>query len=272
MKIAVYEGRLIFDESVKLSTGSSVLDSGTGTDKGYPRSLTALTGKNQTGAWVMDLAESVPSSVELYGSDVSSYHFPRAHPANVHFVEASSTKFPEDWTGKFDVVNQRLLVAALRTEEWPVVLSDVLRVLKPGGYAQFAEMDCKETFVNGGPACRRYLELCEKIYEKQRLFLDVAQQIPHILEEAGFTGIVSEKKLGGVGDSLGKIGKMGAAILGAVRNPGTATVLVKAGVIEKDELAQLVASLEDEFETAEGIQLVYRMVCARKPAHIDLSR
>lgn len=122
----------------------------------------------------MDLAKSVPSSVELYGSDVSSYHFPRAHPANVHFVEASSTKFPEDWTGKFDIVDQRLLVAALRTEEWPVVLSDDLRVLKPGGYAQFAEMDCEEMFVNGGPACRRYLELCEKIYEKQGLFLDAA--------------------------------------------------------------------------------------------------
>lgn len=66
---------------------------------------------------------------------------------------------------------------------------------------------------------------------------------------------------------------MGAAsILGAVRNPETATVLVKAGVIETDELAQLVASLEDEFEKAEGTQLVYRMVCTRKPAHIDLSR
>lgn len=252
----------------KLSISSSVLDSGTGTGKRYPRSLTALTGENQTGAWVMDLAKSVPSSVELYGSDVSSYHFSRAHPANVHFVEASSTKFPKDWTGKFDIVDQRLLVAALRTEEWPVVLSDVLRVLKPGGYAQFAEMDCKEMFVNGGPACRRYLELCEKIYEKQGLFLDAAQQMPHILEEAGFTGIVSEKKLGGVGDSWVKIGKMGA-----VRNPGTATVLVKAGVIAKDELAQLVASLEDGFEKAEGTQLVYCMVCARKPAHIsNLSR
>lgn len=43
----------------KLSIGSSVLDSGTGTGKRYPRSLTALT--DQTGAWVIDLAKSVPS-------------------------------------------------------------------------------------------------------------------------------------------------------------------------------------------------------------------
>lgn len=221
----------------------------------------------------MDVARGVSPSIKLYGSDVSAYHFPRAHPTNVHFVEALSTNFPEDWTGKFDVVNQRLLVAALRTEEWPVVFSEVLRVLKPGGYAQFAEMDCKVMFVNGGPACRRYLELCEKMYEKQGLFLDAAQQIPRMLEEAGFSEIVSEKKLGGAGDSWGELGKMGAAsILGAVRNPGTATVLVKAGVIEKDELAQLVTSLEDEFERAEGTQLVYRMVCARKPAHVDFSR
>jgi len=134
VKITVYEGRLIFDESIKLGPGSAVLDSGTG-----------------TGAWIMDLAQSVPSSLELYGSDVSAYHFPQTHPANVHFVEASSTNFSEEWTGKFDVVNQHLLVPALLAKEWPVVLSEVLRVLKPGGYAQFAESDLPIMFVNGGP-------------------------------------------------------------------------------------------------------------------------
>ena len=33
LKLMVYDGRLIFDESVKLSPGSSVLDSGTGSGK-----------------------------------------------------------------------------------------------------------------------------------------------------------------------------------------------------------------------------------------------
>jgi len=250
VKITVYEGRLIFDESIKLGPDSAVLDSGTG-----------------TGAWVMDLAQSVPSSleVELYGSDVSAYHFPQTHPANVHFVEASSTSFPEEWTGKFDVVNQRLLVAALLTNEWPVALSEVLRVLKPGGYAQFAEMDCKIMFVNGGPACRRYQGLVEKVYEKQGFFLDAAQQIPRMMEDVGFTETVSEKKLGGIGDSWGGMGKMGTeSILGAIRNTGAA--LIKSGVIGKDELDWLIANLEDELEKAEGTQLVYRMICARKPA------
>ena len=33
LKLMVYDGRLIFDESVKLSPGSTVLDSGTGSGK-----------------------------------------------------------------------------------------------------------------------------------------------------------------------------------------------------------------------------------------------
>lgn len=212
----------------------------------------------------MDLAKSVPSSVELYGSDVAADNFPQAYPANVHFIEASSTAFPEEWTGKFDFVNQRMLMGALLSEEWPVVLSEVLRVLKPGGHAQFAELDVPIMFVNGGPTCRRYLDLVEKVYEKHGFLFDAAQKIPQMLQSVGFTEIISEKKLGGIGASWGKIGKMGVtSILGAMKNSGPA--VIKTGVMTEDEHAQFLASIEDEFEKVEGTQMVYRMICARKP-------
>lgn len=212
----------------------------------------------------MDLAKSIPSSVELYGSDVAADNFPQAYPANVHFIEASSTGFPEEWSGKFDFVNQRMLMGALLSEEWPVVLAEVLRVLKPGGHAQFAELDVPIMFVNGGPTCRRYLDPVEKVYKKHGFLFDAAQRIPQMLQDVGFTEIISEKKLGGIGASWGKIGKMGVtSILGAMKNSGPA--VLRTGVMTEDEHAQFLASIEDEFEKVEGMQMVYRMVCARKP-------
>jgi len=86
-----------------------------------------------------------------------------------------------------------------------------------------------------------------------------------MLQDAGFTDIVSEKKLGGIGASWGKIGKMGVtSILGVITNSGPA--VIKTGVFTEDEYAQILAGFEDEFEKVEGTQVAYRMVCARKPA------
>lgn len=118
------------------------------------------------GVWILDLANNVPSSVQLFGSDVSTSDFPESYPKNVHFFEASSTEFPEEWTGKFDFVNQRLLFTALLKEEW-------------------------------------------------------------------------------------------------IKSAGSA--VIKAGLMDEDGFARMLAGIEDELAKIEGTQMAYRMVCARKP-------
>lgn len=39
----------------------------------------------------------------------------------------------------FDFVNMRLLVYALRAEEWPMAIQEVIRVVRPGGMIQLYE-------------------------------------------------------------------------------------------------------------------------------------
>lgn len=215
------------------------------------------------GSWLMDLAEEVPPSVELYGSDVSSNNFPQTYYSNVHFLEASATQLPPEWTGKFDVVNQRMLLGALRAGEWPIALTEIMRVLKPGGCVQFAELDLPNCIM-AGPAVRRFRDLSFPFYEKLGLLIDAGQRIPRMAKEAGFVEITSEKKYGPAGKSWGKMGELGVLSNGgAVKNIGPA--MVKLGVMTEEEFVQLYSSLLDEFETMEGTRYVYRMVCARKP-------
>lgn len=43
----------------------------------------------------------------------------------------------------FDFVHMRLFVAALKVEEWPLAIKELVRVTKPGGYFQMVELDMK---------------------------------------------------------------------------------------------------------------------------------
>ncbi|KAH9841078.1 uncharacterized protein C8Q71DRAFT_743255 [Rhodofomes roseus] len=43
-------------------------------------------------------------------------------------------------TGRFKLVHQRLLIAALRSWEWTVALREIFRVLQPGGWVQLGEV------------------------------------------------------------------------------------------------------------------------------------
>ena len=215
----------------------------------------------------MDLVKDVPPSVELHGCDVSSRNFPKTHPPNIHLHEFSCTQLPKEWTGKFDVVNQKMLLGALLSTEWPTALSEIMRVLKPGGYVQFVELDLHNS-VMGSPAVHRFSELSIPFYEKLGLMMDVSQRLPRMARDAGFVEVIAEKKYGPVGKSWGKMGELGALTNGgAVKNITPA--MVKAGVMTEEEAIKLHSDLIDEFETMDGLRYVYRIICARKPLHDD---
>ena len=154
-------------------------------------------------------------------------------------------------------------MGALLANEWPLVLSEIMRVLKPGGYIQFAEMDLLN-LVMAGPATLRFRDLSVPFYEKLGLMLDAAQQLPRMASEVGFVNISSEKKYGATGKSWGKLGELGTESNGdAIKNIGPK--MVKVGIMTEEEFTQIYAGAVNEFEMKEGTRFVYRMICAQKP-------
>lgn len=100
------------------------------------------------GFWLRDLPRQLPSHhLELYGVDIGSDLFPAPDESAIHKVELRShdvrTPFPHswDWSSKFDVINQRLLIWGIQSAEWPRVISNLVASLKPGGYIQLVEAE-----------------------------------------------------------------------------------------------------------------------------------
>ena len=85
---------------------------------------------------------TVPKTVQLYGIDPCTKFFPSSvsRIPNMHFLPHSVTDLPASWTNRFNFVNQRLLLAALTNADWTRALSELHRVLAPGGHIQLGEV------------------------------------------------------------------------------------------------------------------------------------
>ncbi|ORZ03281.1 S-adenosyl-L-methionine-dependent methyltransferase [Syncephalastrum racemosum] len=90
------------------------------------------------GTWLMDVATEYPNC-ECVGVDMVDVFPTDIRPSNVKFqVGDVMQRLPfEDDT--FDFIHVRLMLVALKKEEWEPMLREVLRVLKPGGCAQSVE-------------------------------------------------------------------------------------------------------------------------------------
>ncbi|KLO12992.1 S-adenosyl-L-methionine-dependent methyltransferase [Schizopora paradoxa] len=242
---AVCGQRLVLDENVVLADGDCVLDSGTG-----------------TGAWAMDFATKTSQAVQICAFDISPANFPSEHPPNIHFTVASVTSLPSGWSAKFDLVNQRLLFTALLAKEWPVALSEIYRVLKPGGVVQLLEIDSRFP-VPEAPAVVQIRDIMCNVADKNGLQLGVADNLVSFLESAGFVDIASEKKCLPLGRSFGEVGLQGAfALAGGLRN--MVVPIVKSGVSTEEEFMSLIGRAEEEWDV-HGVQFACLVAVARKP-------
>lgn len=77
----------------------------------------------------------------IIGADMSDMFPTTIRPENVKFElynVLNGLPYPDD---TFDFVHMRLMIIAFRENEWPFVLKEIYRVLKPGGLVQLMESD-----------------------------------------------------------------------------------------------------------------------------------
>ncbi|KAF9058993.1 S-adenosyl-L-methionine-dependent methyltransferase, partial [Rhodocollybia butyracea] len=166
----LFNGQLICVPDISLDPGDEVLESATG-----------------TGIWLLDVAQDVHPSVSLTGIDISQRLFPTQHPQNVTFAVHTVTSLPESWSNKFKLVNQRLINGALTREQWGMALSELYRVLKPGGWIQLLESSPEAT-LSSGPM-KRYADAIAAVFVNKRFASDLNETLGQRLKDAGFVNV-----------------------------------------------------------------------------------
>ena len=143
-----------------------------------------------TAMWLIDVARQNPG-VQLDGLDIDLKQAPHPQwllPSNITLRTWNIFENPpSDLVGKYDFVHVRLLVLVIEGDKPQNVIRNIAKLLKPGGYLQWDELDCVNMHVKKvessvqAPALDKLREMS---YAGGRH--DWTLHIPQFLAEGGF--------------------------------------------------------------------------------------
>lgn len=82
--------------------------------------------------WLRELARAVPATCQLDGFDLFDTMFSRDQlPGNIEFYHQNILEpFPEEFRGNYDVINVRVMVVALSSDEWEPAVRNLITLLR----------------------------------------------------------------------------------------------------------------------------------------------
>lgn len=131
-----------------------------------------------TGIWLLQVADVLPAA-KIVGFDISPEQF-RDKSISLEIIDIRQP-IPARFQSQFDVVHLRLLLGGLIPNDWAIVASNALKLLRPGGWIQWTEISPgRMTFVSLVPGG------ASKVIHSHRILREttrLAQQQGHWLDE-----------------------------------------------------------------------------------------
>ncbi|KAG1042410.1 hypothetical protein G6F43_011913 [Rhizopus delemar] len=112
-----------------------------------------------SGSWIMDMITDYPNCT-YHGCDIVDTTNKILKIDQFTFSQGNVAQKLPYADNTFDFVHMRLLVAALREDEWPMAIGELVRVTKSGGMIQLTET---EPVLNKDPssAFYKFIDACE---------------------------------------------------------------------------------------------------------------
>ncbi|CAG8690218.1 3952_t:CDS:2 [Cetraspora pellucida] len=224
--------------------GAKVLDVGTG-----------------AGSWLLEMATNYPKA-KFIGIDISPVQPDFIKPKNTEFIEANVLEPLPFKDNTFDFIFQRILYVGIPGKNWPSVVNELVRVLKPGGYIELMECDFQYNIM--GPATKRLINGILLMFDERGLDPTVCYKLRGFLEEHDqLHNVHCEIKKTFDGNDGKKLCKL------AQENYTTALVTMKAklmSIIEasSDEYDELVKTMGNELIEFESFNPRVRVYAQKK--------
>lgn len=220
--------------------------------------------KPLAGVWLDDVSSLVAPSAVLHGFDVNDRMFPPIRPKNVSLSLNSMTNLPEEWTGRFDFINQRFLIAALTHKDWIDAIANLTRVLHPGGWIQLME----PVMWRAGPVTAKHVKLLQALFDARGFDLEIHERLPQLLLKEGYVNIQTEYHQVPLGKWKGEISERGRDVFMGTFRGMRGPILLSGGlgiVDGEEQLNKLLDDMEAEWDNTEGSELTMCVVYAQKP-------
>jgi len=197
-----------------------------------------------TGLWAYELCAEFPEA-QVVGLDLVPSKQP--WPAAYRFVRANLLQglpFADD---RFDFVHQRFLRVGVPVRSWQVVVQDLVRVARPGGWVELVESAAE--FEPAGAASERLAELARRLSRTRGLDSTgiVFRSVDSYLTRAGMAPVERRTVRLPLGEWGGRIGSLMASDIRAVCMRLTPVFEARFGIPER-ECRELVTAAQLEWE------------------------
>jgi SAM-dependent methyltransferase len=213
-----------------------------------------------TGQWGFEICEAFASAMVI-GVDLAPGKAGR--PQRYSHVRANLLQGLPFADGRFDFVHQRLLFLAVPVAAWPDVVSELVRVARPGGWVELVEPPIG--LRGAGPALDELLEVTLAMGAARGLDTTstVFSSLDGYLRDAGLTAVTRREEAIPVGEWGGYVGSLMATDFRAAFTR-LCEVLQAAGRIAAEDSYDLLQRAQREYETRR-VSSAIAVAYGRKP-------